>query len=107
MNGTSWTYAGYAQDEYRVKPRLTLQLGLRYELNMPFTEADNHLASLVPLPAIHRAAQRADGLVYPGDKGIPRARITPIPPTSRRGWAPSSILQATAGPVFAPAGDYS
>jgi hypothetical protein len=72
LDGTSWTYAGYGQDEYRILPRLTLQLGLRYELNLPFAEASNHLASLVPGQQSTIQPSAPVGLVYPGDKGIPR-----------------------------------
>jgi hypothetical protein len=73
MNGTSWVYAGYAQDEFRVRPTLTLQLGLRYELNLPFAEGRNHLASLVPGQQSMVESNAPLGLVYPGDSGIPRA----------------------------------
>jgi hypothetical protein len=35
----------YAQDEWRVSPKLTLNLGLRYEMNMPWVEKDNGIAN--------------------------------------------------------------
>lgn len=34
-------YIGYAQDEWRIKPNLTLNYGLRYEYYTPLREADN------------------------------------------------------------------
>jgi hypothetical protein len=37
-------YAGYAQDEYRVTPSLTLNIGLRYEVDVPRTERHNQLS---------------------------------------------------------------
>src|SRR5574341_735278 len=37
------SYAFYVADDYRVTPRLTLNLGLRYELNKPVTERHNRL----------------------------------------------------------------
>lgn len=73
LNGSSGTYGFYAQDEYRVRNNLTLEYGLRYELNTPFVEQNNHLASLVPGQQSTVQPTAPLGLVYPGDKGIPRA----------------------------------
>jgi len=44
----SFQFAGFAQDNYRVTPKLTLNLGLRYELNTPRTERFNRMNSLDP-----------------------------------------------------------
>lgn len=38
----------YAQDDYRVLPNLTLNLGLRWELNTPVTENNNNQSSFNP-----------------------------------------------------------
>jgi len=44
----SFQYAAFVQDNYRVTPKLTLNLGLRYELNLPRTERFNRMNSLDP-----------------------------------------------------------
>jgi hypothetical protein len=49
-------YAGFVQDDWRVKPRLTVNLGLRYEINTPLKEADGLLGSF----------DRAQGMVQLG-----------------------------------------
>ena len=41
QDGYGWLYAGYVQDEFRVTPRLTLNLGLRYELPTPFIDVND------------------------------------------------------------------
>ncbi len=95
MHGSSWTYAGYAQDEYRIGQRVTLQLGVRYEINMPFVEASNHLAALVPGQQSVAQPNAPVGLVYPGDKGVPRGTY----------YADSTNFAPRLGVIFDPRGD--
>ena len=44
VSSQSFSYAGYLQDNWRVTPRLTLNLGLRYELESPKTERHNRFS---------------------------------------------------------------
>ena len=44
----SFQFAGFVQDNYRTTPKLTLNLGMRYELNTPRTERFNRMNSLDP-----------------------------------------------------------
>jgi len=39
----SWQHAGFAQDNFKVTPKLTLNIGLRYDVNLPRTERHNRM----------------------------------------------------------------
>ncbi len=40
-------YGGFVQDEFRMRPNLTLTLGLRYEVNTPYDDATHQLGNFV------------------------------------------------------------
>jgi len=44
----NWRYAGFVNDNFHATPKLTLNLGLRYELSMPRTERFNRMEYLDP-----------------------------------------------------------
>ena len=54
----STEYSAYIADDWRATQRLTLNLGLRYELDTPFTEVDNLWASFDPNTATVLVAGR-------------------------------------------------
>jgi outer membrane receptor protein involved in Fe transport len=47
-NISQWLYAGYAQDDWRITKRITVNLGLRYELQGVPTEANNLFGNWEP-----------------------------------------------------------
>jgi len=47
----SWEMDYYAQDTFKVTPRLTLNYGIRYEFQAPYTEEHNLASNYVPNPS--------------------------------------------------------
>jgi Carboxypeptidase regulatory-like domain len=47
-NYRSWEPGFYAQDSWKVRPWLTLNYGLRYDIYTPFTEADGRISNFDP-----------------------------------------------------------
>ena len=74
----------YAQDTYKVTPRLTLNYGLRYELPSPETEIHNRQNLFVPGAQSKVFPGAPAGLLYPGDPGVPGGLIA----TDNKGFAP-------------------
>jgi hypothetical protein len=72
-----WVTAGYAQDEFRITPRLTLNLGLRYEVNTPYTDIRNRMNAWEPGKQSVVYPQAPEGLLFPGDPGVPPG-IAPV-----------------------------
>ena len=49
-------YGAFIQDDFKVSPRLTLNLGLRYEVQSPFHEDFNRIAAWSPALSRTRSA---------------------------------------------------
>ena len=78
-------YVGmYAQDSWRVRPRLTINYGLRWDLLPPWREKYNQLQTLVLGEQSRVYPGAPSGLVFPGDPGIP----TTLAPTKHTNFAP-------------------
>jgi hypothetical protein len=89
-------YAGmYAQDSWRVRPDLTLNYGLRWDMLPPWREKYNQLQTLVLGEQSRVYPGAPQGLVFPSDPGIPST----LAPTRYKNFAPR--LGAAYSPEFA------
>jgi hypothetical protein len=71
-----WSTTGYAQDDWRLSRRLSLNIGIRYEYFAPYTEKYVHLANLVLDPTMTKVAV-----------------VTPDQPSPLGGDLPSSLVR--------------
>jgi hypothetical protein len=76
--------SAFLQDNWRVLPRLTLNLGVRWELNPPYTSAGNALGGF-QFGAQSKIYPTAPlGMLFPGDPGVPAG----IAPTIATNFSP-------------------
>jgi outer membrane receptor protein involved in Fe transport len=104
-------YGFYLQDDWKLTPRLTLNLGLRYDYDSPWTERYNRIADFnytAPSPVSVPGLALVGGLQFPGTGGLPRSQFNP----DRNNVAPrvgfafqlnsSTVIRGGAGIFYAP-----
>ena len=74
----------FAQDDWRFRSNLSFHLGLRYEYNGPYTEANNHIANLDVEPGFAAAARVLPGHAGPFNGIFPPSLVRP----DRNNFAP-------------------
>ncbi len=67
---SDWQLGLYAEDQFRFRPNLTFELGLRWDPNFPLAVGDGRAATFVPGQQSTVYPNAPAGLVFPGDKGI-------------------------------------
>jgi hypothetical protein len=113
--GRQQMYSGYIQDNLRLSPTITLNLGLRYELAPPMHDAHNQMASIdyskVPSPgdifAAHKTAFYTPTLFVCGQSGYPsgcaKTDYNNLAPRLGISWqaSPKTVVRAGAGIYYA------
>jgi Carboxypeptidase regulatory-like domain len=82
MRLSAWHTGIYLQDNYRITPRLTANLGIRWDFDTPPVESENRTATFVPSEAQSESNPAGTestvsptappGMFFPGDPGVPR-----------------------------------
>jgi hypothetical protein len=87
-------YGGaFIQDTYKVKSNLTLNLGLRWEVSMPWYDTQGKIETIVPGLQSTQFPTAPLGWVVPGDPGIPST----LAPTRYNNFAPRLGLAYSPG----------
>jgi hypothetical protein len=73
---STWHYAVFAQDDYRITPRFTANLGVRWDIDTPPVDAHNRTESFIPGQQSTVAPLAPTGIVFPGDAGVGRGIIS-------------------------------
>jgi len=78
-------YGGaYFQDSYKWRPNVTINLGVRWEVSMPWYDTQGKIETIVPGEQSTQFPTAPLGWVVPGDPGIPST----LAPTRYNNWAP-------------------
>lgn len=76
----STSLAGYLQDDFKVSPRLTVNLGVRYELNTPLADVEGRL----PNADLGNLTNGMPTIYLGGQLGYPKGLVY----TDKNNWAP-------------------
>jgi hypothetical protein len=87
-------YGGaFVQDTFKVNNRLTLNLGLRWEVSMPWYDTQGKIQTFVPGEQSTVFPLSPKGLVFPGDPGVPKT----LAPTRYNNFGPRLGLAYSPG----------
>lgn len=104
----TWYTALFAQDDFRIHPRLTLNLGVRWDVQTPPTDPQNKESTYVPGVQSTVRPTAPLGILFPGDAGFTRAIISVpwshISPRLGLAWDPfgdgKTAIRAGAGMFY-------
>jgi len=86
--------AAFIEDSWRVRTNLTVNLGVRWDLIMPWWEKYNEIQTVIPGQQSVLYPNAVPGLVVPGDPGIPST----ISPSKFHNFAPRAGIAWSPDP---------
>lgn len=111
----AWMIAPYVADQIKVKPNLTVDLGLRWEPWIGPSVSGGRIASYVPGQQSTRYPNAPAGMIFAGDKGLPGGGVNSnyakfFDPRIGLAWQPNGLgntsVRAAIG-MFANPMDYA
>lgn len=101
----SFFYAGFAQDDWRFRPNLTFNLGVRWDVQTAPTDPQNKESTFIAGQQSTVNPAMPLGVLVVGDKGVPRGTVnnqyTHFSPRAGFAWDPygkgRTSLRASAG----------
>jgi len=104
-NFATWAFSGFVQDNWKVKPNITLNLGLRYELYTSPKESNGYQIALEQASAVNPEANISDFRIKPGGSWTKSDKLSFAP---RAGFAwdvygtGSTVVRAAYGIYYNP-----
>ena len=104
-NANYFNYGIFFQDDWRIRSNLTLNLGIRYDIQTTPTDTLRRTMNFVPNAVSTIAPAGYKGVLFPGDPGVPAGgvdtRYDHISPRVGMAWTPypngHTVIHAAAG----------
>jgi len=104
-NVSYFNYGVFLQDDWRIRPNLTINLGIRYDIQTAPTNTQNMVMQFVPGSQSAVAPTLPKGILLPGDAGVPRGgvnnRFSHVSPRVGFAWTPyadgKTVFHGAAG----------
>ena len=111
-NANYFNYGIFLQDDWRARPNLTLNLGIRYDIQTIPTDTQRMIMQFRPGVQSTVAPSLPLGILLPGDKGVPAGgadtRFNHVSPRVGLAWTPypngHTVIHAAAGIFYGSVG---
>jgi outer membrane receptor protein involved in Fe transport len=111
-NANYFNYGLFFQDDWRVLPNLTINLGIRYDIQTTPTDTQRRTMNFVPGKQSTTAPSLPLGVLLPGDAGVPaggvNTRYNHVSPRVGLAWTPypngRTVIHAAAGIFYGSVG---